>query len=95
MEWNAQGCLGFRDTSRYTGIGSRLCKCRSFEPSWLTYSSCGMGSDVFPESHVTIRVYEQHTLGRPCVGSLEYVVSTVDDQLERTLGECFIQSFLR
>jgi hypothetical protein len=54
-----------------------------------------MGSDVFPESHVTIHVYEQHTLGRPCVGSLEYVVSTVEDQLERTLGECFIQSFLR
>jgi hypothetical protein len=51
-------------------------------------------SDVSFESRVTLRVYEKHTFVGPCVGVMEYDISSVKDQLETTLGESGMRSFI-
>jgi hypothetical protein len=47
-----------------------------------------MGSDLLPESHVLIAIYEKHTFRKPRVGSAEYLVSAVAGQLDTTISEC-------
>ncbi|KAF8593982.1 hypothetical protein BDV93DRAFT_189397 [Ceratobasidium sp. AG-I] len=53
--------------------------------SSLSWESA-LSRDVESNSRVEIRVYEKHRLGLKRVGTLEYTVSTVVNQVEASLG---------
>jgi hypothetical protein len=48
-----------------------------------------MSSDVFPNSRVTLAIYEKHTFKHPRVGSAVYEVSAFEGKPEATIREFF------
>ncbi|KAG8737856.1 hypothetical protein FRC10_007588 [Ceratobasidium sp. 414] len=59
--------------------------CVYFERDHLEILTAQMSSNAVLTTRISIRLYEQHTLSRPCIGLVEYDISAVGNQREMVL----------